>query len=244
MKGVISVLQRLRTALFVGFMVLLPLFVTVYLVQFIFNVVDRVVGGWVTNLLLTAGLASRQGELIWFLGIPFHGRVPLIGFLLLLLIFLLIGAIARTVVGRYLFTLIERVFGLIPVARGVYSTVQQVTQALLHERSSFKQVVLVEYPRKGVYTVGFLTGECQGEILDFTGREYVNVFLPKSPNPTNGWMALVPRSEVTFLDMPIEDGLKFIISGGVVPPRTPLPKPEPAIEAVDRRGMMEWIDKR
>lgn len=212
-------LQRIRTALFVGIMVLLPLFVTLYLLQLIFGLIDRFVGGWMTKLLLSTGLASQQGELIWFLGIPFHGRVPIIGFLLMVLVLLLIGGIARTVVGKHVFYLIERIFSLIPVARGVYSTVQQVSQAFVQEQSTFKQVVLVEYPRSGIYTVGFLTGESQGEILKFTGREYVNVFLPKSPNPTNGWMALVPRQEVTFLDMPVEDGLKFIISGGVVPPR-------------------------
>ncbi|USG63857.1 DUF502 domain-containing protein [Brevibacillus ruminantium] len=207
---------------FAGFMVLLPLFVTVYLLQFIFFMVDRAVGGWLTELMLTTGLAFRQGELVWFLGVPFHDHIPVIGVILLLLILLLIGGIARTPAGRFLFAKIERFFGFIPVARGVYSTVQQVSQALVHERSSFKQVVLVEYPRPGVYTVGFLTGESQGGVLQFTGEEYVNVFLPKSPNPTNGWLALVPRKEVTFLDMSIEDGLKFVISGGVVPPKARL----------------------
>jgi len=211
-------MHRVRSALFVGFMVLLPLFVTVYLIQLVFGIVDRLVGGWFTQLLVKAGLALQQGETIWFLGVPFHGRVPIIGILLVLLILLLIGGLARTVVGKHLFRGLERLFGFIPVARGIYNTVQQVSQAFVHERSTFKQVVLVEYPRKGIYTVGFLTGESQGGILQFAGKEYLNVFLPKSPNPTNGWMALVPRDEVTLLDIPVEDGLKFIISGGVVPP--------------------------
>jgi uncharacterized membrane protein len=230
-------IQRLRSSLFVGFMVLLPLLVTVYLLQLVFGVIDRLVGGWFTQVLVSTGLAYRQDELVWFLGIPFHGRVPIIGLLLVLLIFLLIGGIARTVVGRHVFRVIERVFGLIPVARGIYTTVQQVAQAFVHERSTFKQVVLVEYPRKGVYTVGFLTGESQGDILDFTQRDYVNVFLPKSPNPTNGWMAIVPRDEVTFLDLPIEDGLKFVISGGVLPPRA-LPQ-RVSIQTGNRNGKGE-----
>lgn len=204
---------------FAGFIVLLPLIVTVYLLQFVFFTADTAVGRWLTELLLTTGLASREGEVVWFLGVPFHDHIPVIGVILLILILLLIGGIARTPAGRFLFAKIERLFGFIPVARGIYSTVQQVSQALVHERTSFKQVVLVEYPRPGVYTVGFLTGESQGGVLRFTGEEYVNVFLPKSPNPTNGWMAMVPRREVTFLDMSIEDGLKFVISGGVVPPR-------------------------
>lgn len=227
--------QRVRTALFVGFMVLLPLFVTVYLLQLIFTVTDRVVGTWVTQLFLTTGLAAKQGDMVWFLGVPFHGRVPVLGLLLLVVILLLIGGIARTPVGRHVFFWIERFFSLIPVARGVYSTVQQVSQAFVHERSTFKQVVLVEYPRKGVYTVGFLTGDSQGGIMQFSGREYVNVFLPKSPNPTNGWLALVPRDEVKFLDVPIEDGLKFVISAGVVPPHAPLEENSVLLDTIPMR---------
>jgi len=212
-------MQRIRSALFVGFMVLLPLFVTVYLLQFIFGVVDRTVGGLFSRFLVNAGFALQQGEVIWFLGVPFHGRIPIIGVLLVILILLLIGGLARTVVGRHVFFLIERLFGLIPIVRGIYNTVQQVSQAFVKEKSTFKQVVLVEYPRKGVFTVGFLTGETQGDILAFTERDYINVYLPKSPNPTNGWMAMVPRDEVKFLDMSVEAGLKFVISGGVVPPK-------------------------
>lgn len=218
--------QQVRSALFVGIMVLLPLFVTVYLLQLIFTVTDRVMGTWATKLFVSTGLAAQQGDLVWFLGVPFQGRVPVIGLLLLVLILLLIGGIARTPVGRYVFSWIERLFGLIPVARGVYSTVQQVSQAFVHENSTFKQVVLVEYPRKGIYTVGFLTGDSQGGVMGFAGREYVNVFLPKSPNPTSGWLALVPRDEVRFLDIPIEDGLKLVISAGVVAPQRAIPVKE------------------
>ncbi|MGC5328545.1 DUF502 domain-containing protein [Brevibacillus sp. SYSU BS000544] len=213
-------IKQLRQALLVGFLVILPLLVTVYLIQLIFGLADRFVGYWFTELLLATGIAKHQGEAIVFLGIPFTGRVPLIGLLLVVFILLLIGGLAKTVVGRHVFRGIERFFGFIPVARGVYNTVQQVTHAFVHEQTTFKQVVLVEYPRKGIYTVGFITGESQGTIQTMEGRDYVNVFLPKSPNPTNGWLALVPREEVQYLDLPIEDGLKFVISGGVVPPTT------------------------
>ncbi len=213
-------MQRIRSALFVGFMVLLPLLVTVYLIQFIFNVIDRAVGGWVSRLLVQAGFALQEGQVIWFLGVPFQGRVPIIGVLLVIFILLLIGGLARTIVGRHVFYGIERLFGLIPVVRGVYHTVQQVSQAFVQEKSTFKQVVLVEYPRKGIFTMGFMTGDSQGDILRYSERDYINVFLPKSPNPTSGWMAIVPREEVTFLELSVEDGLKFIISGGVIPPPT------------------------
>lgn len=235
-------MQRIRSALFVGFMVLLPLFVTVYLLQFSFNLIDRSVGGWVSRGLVNAGFALQEGEVIWFLGVPFHGRVPVIGVLLVILILLLIGGLARTIVGRHVFYLIEQLFGLIPIVRGVYNTVQQVSQAFVKEKSTFKQVVLVEYPRKGIFTVGFMTGDSQGDILDFTERDYINVFLPKSPNPTNGWMALVPREEVTFLQMSVEDGLKFVISGGVIPPPTGERVLTKQINGNEREGFR--LDKR
>lgn len=152
-------IKQLRKALFVGFLVILPLLVTVYLIQLIFGLADRFVGYWFTQILLATGLAQHQGDVILFMGIPFAGRVPLIGLLLVVFILLLIGGLARTVVGRHLFLGIERLFGFIPIARGVYNTVQQVTHAFVHEQTTFKQVVLVEYPRKGIYTVGFITGE-------------------------------------------------------------------------------------
>lgn len=218
--------KRLRQALLLGFLGILPLVVTVYLIQFIVGLADRLAGNWFTQLMISAGLAYQQKGTIFFLGIPFHHRIPLVGFFLLLIILLLIGGLAQTAMGRHLFRGLDRLFGLIPVARGVYMTVQQVTHAFMHEKSTFKQVVLVEYPRKGVYTVGFVTGESQGSIQMNDGREYVNVFLPKSPNPTNGWLALVPREEVQYLDLPIEEGLTFVISGGVVPPQAKHQLPE------------------
>ncbi len=199
---------------------MLPLLVTVYLVRLMFLLIDRTMGGWITQLLVATGFATRQEGLIRFLGISFHERVPIVGVLMLLLLLLLAGCLAKTPAGRYLFRGIGQLAGKIPLVRGIYSTVQQVSQSFLGDRSSFKQVVLVEYPSKGIYTVGFLTGDSQGDILSFTGREYINVFLPKSPNPTNGWLALVPRDEVTFLNIPVEEGLTFVISGGVVPPHT------------------------
>ncbi|WP_255298444.1 DUF502 domain-containing protein [Brevibacillus dissolubilis] len=214
-----NLFTRMRSALFVGFMVLLPLFVTVYLISLVFGIVDRFVGRWFTELLISTGLATEHHGLVWFIGIPFHGRVPVVGILLVVIILLLIGGLARTTVGRYVFTGVERVFTFIPVARGVYSTVQQVSQAFVHENTTFKQVVLIEYPRKGMYAVGFITGDSQGDMLADQDKEFVNIFLPKSPNPTNGWTTIVSRDEVRFLDMPVEEGLRFIISGGVVPPK-------------------------
>jgi uncharacterized membrane protein len=211
--------QQLRSSLFGGMMVILPLLVTVYLIQLVFGIIDRAAGGWLTRFLLSIGWAYQQDGHIWFLGLPFHDRVPLLGLLLVVVILLLFGGLARTVVGRFVLGGIERFVSFIPVARGIYSTVQQVSQAFVHGSSTFKQVVLVEYPREGLYTVGFVTGESQGETLAFTGRTYVNVFLPKSPNPTNGWLVLVPKDDVIYLDIPVEEGLKFVVSAGVVSPQ-------------------------
>lgn len=212
-------LKQLRQAMFLGFLVILPLFVTVYLIQLVLGLADRLIGNWLTQLFVSLEWASQKGATIFFMGFPFHHRIPLIGLLFLLLLLLFVGGLARTVMGQHLFRGLDQLIGLIPVARGIYLTVQQVTHAFVHEKSTFKEVVLVEYPRKGVFTVGFITGESQGSIQMIGNQEFVNVFLPKSPNPTNGWLALVPREEVQYLDLPIEEGLRFVISGGVVPPK-------------------------
>jgi uncharacterized membrane protein len=125
---------------------------------------------------------------------------------------------AKSLFGRQVILFTERIFSRIPIARGIYSTVKQITNAFGHDPSSFKRVVMVEYPRKGLYTLGFYTGESNGEIQGRAGKKVLNIFLPTTPNPTSGWLVLIPEEDVIFLDTSVEDGLKYIISGGVVVP--------------------------
>jgi uncharacterized membrane protein len=163
-------------------------------------------------------LEVSEGD-IQFLGMQFEHRIPGIGFILMILILIGVGFATKGLAGKEAIRITEKTFKKIPLARSVYSTVQQVTTAFIQDRSSFKKVVLVEYPRQGLFTMGFLTGESDNEVQEKTQRECVNVFLPTTPNPTSGWLVLVPKEDVILLDMTVEQGLKYIISGGVVVPR-------------------------
>jgi uncharacterized membrane protein len=213
-------IKIIRNYLVMGFIVLLPAIATLYVLQFLFSFIDRILGNFFTGLLVTVGLleALPNGK-IEFLGMQLEDRIPGIGFILMILILIGVGYATKGLAGKEAIRITEKTFKKIPVARSVYSTVQQVTTAFIQDRSSFKKVVLVEYPRKGLFTMGFLTGESQGEIQDKTNKECVNVFLPTTPNPTSGWLVLVPKEDVILLDMTVEQGLKYIISGGVVVPR-------------------------
>jgi uncharacterized membrane protein len=211
----------IRNYLVMGFIVLLPAIATLYVLQFVFTFIDRILGNFLTELLATVGLLELlpNGD-IQFLGMHLEDRIPGIGFILMILILIGVGYATKSLAGKEAMRITEQTFKKIPIARSVYTTVQQVTTAFIQDRSSFKKVVLVEYPRKGLFTMGFLTGESQGEIQEKTKHECVNVFLPTTPNPTSGWLVLVPKEDVILLDMTVEQALKYIISGGVVIPRS------------------------
>ncbi|HNX04352.1 MAG TPA: DUF502 domain-containing protein, partial [Opitutales bacterium] len=120
----------------------------------------------------------------------------------------------------------ERFMSSVPLVRSVYMTVKQIVDTVAKgNKAIFSTTVLVEYPRKGVYAIGFLTGDARGEIQDRTSSYLLNVFLPTTPNPTSGFLLFVPKDEVIMLDMPVSDGMKAIISGGAVMPEW-LPKRE------------------
>jgi uncharacterized membrane protein len=212
-------LIKLRNYLVMGFIVLLPAIATLYVLQFLFSFIDRILGNFLTDVVKLA-LGILPDENIQFFGIHLGERIPGVGFILMILILIGVGYATKSFAGKEAIRFTERAFKKVPIARSVYSTVQQVTTAFIQERTSFKKVVLVEYPRKGLYTMGFLTGESHGEVQEKTKHECVNVFLPTTPNPTSGWLVLVPKEDVVLLEMTVEQGLKFIISGGVVVPRT------------------------
>lgn len=213
--------KTLRNHLIMGFIVLLPALATLYVLKVLFVFVDRILGNFLTGVLVALGFIHESEGKIHLLGFGFDERIPGIGFLLMILILIVVGLFAKGVAGKKAIRATERSFKRIPLARSVYSTVQQVITTFIQDRSTFKKVILVEYPRKGIYTMGFLTGEAQLDIQETTGTECVNVFLPTTPNPTSGWMVIVPKKDIIELDLTIEQGLKYIISGGVVVPRTP-----------------------
>ncbi|MGO4887222.1 DUF502 domain-containing protein [Anaerobacillus sp. MEB173] len=212
--------KKLQRNLITGFIFLLPAIGTIYVLQLLFTLIDSFLGQFITDVLKGLRIITVHEGSIYFLGVytPFSDRLLGIGFILTIIIIAAIGAMSQKEEGRKKLDRVEQFFRRIPVANVVYTSIDQVINAFTQEKASFKKVVLIEYPRKGIYTLGFLTAETQGEVQRHTKKDVINVFLPTTPNPTSGWLILVPREDVIILDMSVEQGLKFIISGGVVVP--------------------------
>lgn len=178
---------------------------------------------WILNALL-GGLDASLGRL---LARAFGIQIPLLGLFSLVLLILLTGVVARNIFGRELLRLANRILARIPLVNKIYNASQQIIDVILGKQQRlFRQVVLVEYPRKGVYVMGFVTSTSRGEVQDRTGGTVVNVFVPTTPNPTSGFLLFVPEAELTPLEMSVEDGIKLVISGGAVVPAVPDAVPE------------------
>jgi uncharacterized membrane protein len=200
-------MKRLRTYLVTGLLVWLPLGITVFLVKFMVDFMDR------TLLLLPVDY--RPETLLGF-------NIPGLGIVLAVSVLLLTGVLAANFLGRKLVDVWESILQRIPLVRSVYSAAKSFAEVVLtNNTDSFKQVMLIEYPRKGLYSLCFQTSTQLGEIQSRTGEEVVCVFVPTTPNPTSGVMILVPRKDVITLDMEIEEAVKMVVSLGVVVPRWP-----------------------
>ncbi|MEM1222910.1 MAG: DUF502 domain-containing protein [Verrucomicrobiota bacterium] len=202
--------RSLRNAFITGIVVILPLGVTTIVLNF---------------LLEKLGTPS-SGLFFWFVD-PQLREVPAISFILeatsVMIVCILITALgygSRFVVGRVLLSGFEQLLDRLPFINTVYRTVKQIVDTFSQQNKAvFQEVVLIEYPRKRCYVLGFLTSEAKGEPQDVTGERIVNIFVPTTPNPTSGFLLMVPEDDVTRLTMSVADGMKVIISGGaVVPP--------------------------
>jgi uncharacterized membrane protein len=149
-------------------------------------------------------------------------KIPGLGIVLSIVIVLVTGMVVANLFGRTRVAMWERLLARIPIISKIYHGVKQVMETVLSsEGQSFRKVLLVEYPRKGIWTLAFQTGGNSGEIKHRLGQDVVHVFVPTTPNPTSGFFLVLPREEVIELDMSIDDGLKMIISAGVVVPKWP-----------------------
>lgn len=193
----------LRRYLVAGLLVWVPLGVTLLIVAFLVDVMDQ------TLLLLPGSLQPEQ---------LFGFRIPGLGLVLTAIVVLLTGMIVTNLFGKQLFTVGERILQRIPVVRSIYASVKQVTESMFSTGKSFRKVVLVEYPRRGMWSLAFQTGTGAEEIRDKTGQEIVNIFIPTTPNPTSGFFLMLPRQDVLELDMTVDQGLKLLLSVGVVVP--------------------------
>lgn len=201
--------QDLKNDLIAGLLVVIPLATTIWLTM--------TIAGWIINFLTEI---PKQVN-------PFHGLHPvlvdilniLVGFAVPLFSILFIGLMARNIVGRWLLETGEKLLAAIPLAGQIYKTLKQLLETLLKDSGNkFSRVVLVEYPRQGIWAIGFVTGNISSEIQGQMSQPMLSVFIPTTPNPTTGWYAVVPENEVVNLSMTIEDAFKIIVSGGIVAP--------------------------
>jgi uncharacterized membrane protein len=199
---------RLRGYFFAGVLVTAPIAITVYIAWLLISFVDERVFSVIPP--------EYNPETY----LPFS--VPGIGLVLMLLFLTVVGAVAAGYVGKLLLRLSERALNRMPIVRSIYGTAKQLVETVISNKSSaFREVVLVEYPRKGVWTIAFLTGgtiDEVTEIADATGRGMVNVYVPTTPNPTSGFLLFLPESEVYRLPLSVEEALKLVLSGGIVAP--------------------------
>ncbi len=197
-------MKWLRRYLVAGILVWVPLAVTYALLRFVVGLMDR------TLLLLPQ--QYRPEEL---LGFP----IPGLGVILTVLVLLITGVLAANIVGRAFVGGWESLLDRIPVVRSVYSAAKNFAEIVFSDSSqSFKNVLLIQYPRKGLYSLAFQTSTKLGEVQGRTGEEIVCCFVPTTPNPTSGFIVIVPKKDVTVLDMEVDEALKMIISLGVVVP--------------------------
>ena len=168
-------------------------------------------------------LISRVGSLfeplltrhIWLSRLP-EWVVTVVGFVLVVVGILAIGALASSIIGRWLVGWFDRLMRRMPFIKGIYTSTRQLTDAVFVRRSSLRKTVIAEYPRRGLLAVGFLTTDERIELAD--GRTGVFVYFPTTPNPTSGWLAIIPEDELTETGMTTDEGLKLVVSGGVVKP--------------------------
>ena len=201
----IGVVRHLRGYFFAGVLITAPLGITFYLAWLFINWVDDTI----TPLLPPAYNPETY--------LPYG--VPGLGLLSVCSVMTFIGATTAGMLGRFLLRTSERVLSRMPVIRSVYSALKQIFETVLSRQSdAFREVVLFEYPRRGSWALGFITGKTEGEIQSSTEDEVVNVFLPTTPNPTSGYLLFLPRRELVILSMTVEEGIKMVISGGIVTP--------------------------
>jgi len=201
-KKKISLLTRVRNYFFTGVIVLIPIAFTLYLTTFIIKI--------------SANLIPKEINPNHYL--PFS--VPGLEIIISLILITLIGGLSLSFIGKKIFNLINDLFKKIPILRTIYSAIGQMTETFTQSKTGKKSVVLIEYPRKGTWAVGFATKENEGIIKEKTKRNLINVFVPTTPNPTSGFLLMFPKEDLIYLDISFEEASKFIVSAGTSNPKS------------------------
>ena len=197
----ISIIAKLRNYFFTGVVVLVPLGFTLYLTFFLVSI--------------SGNLIPEEINPNNYL--PFS--IPCLEILLSIIFITFIGSLSLSFIGKKIFQIINDLLKKIPILRTIYSAIGQMTETFTQNKGKKKSVVLVEYPRKCSWAVGFATKENTGEITKKTNKKLINVFVPTTPNPTSGFLLMFPKDEVKYLDMSFEEASKFIVSAGTSNPK-------------------------
>jgi uncharacterized membrane protein len=211
-----TIFARWQACFFAGLAISLPAVLTLAAVKWVFGTISSFTDTllfFLPKRLTHEGLiipSDGKGDMIWYWS--------LVALALAIFLISLAGILARYYIGKRLIEWLDTIMMNVPFLNKFYGAVKQVNEAFAGNRNSFKTVVLVEFPRPGSYSVGFITSETQGEVLQKTGKNLVSVFIPTTPNPTSGFLILVAAEKVTKLDMSVADGLKYIVSLGSIAP--------------------------
>ncbi|MBE0574781.1 MAG: DUF502 domain-containing protein [Desulfuromonadales bacterium] len=196
---------KLKSYFLTGLLVLVPITLTILVVRWLVRLMD--------NLLKSVLPMALRPEQV------FGISVPGIGIVATLLLILMVGVLTANIFGRSLVNFTEKLVDRIPFVKGIYMLFKQVSDTILNrDRGAFSKVVLIEYPRRGIWAVAFVTGVTQGEVQLITEKKLTNIFVPTTPNPTSGFYILVADDDMIELTMTVEEAFKLIISGGMVTP--------------------------
>ena len=203
-----SFFHRFRTNFFTGIVIVAPVVVTFYLLWWAINLVDKLIVPWVPAIYNPST----------YLGVD----IPGFGVIVFLIFTAAVGALTKGLFGRQLVKFGENFVDRMPVVRSIYNALKQIAETVLSQsNNSFQKACMVEYPRKGIWAIAFVSTETKGEVLEkMPHAQMLSVFLPTTPNPTSGFLLFVPREDVVLLDMSVEEAAKLIISAGLVTPPT------------------------
>jgi uncharacterized membrane protein len=210
--------RRVRNVFITGLLITLPIALTWFILQFLLKNFDALSPVF-TNILIQLGAPIPEGY-----------RIPFLGLVVTLLIVLMVGWFTTNFFGKKLFKIGETVIGKIPFVRRIYTGTKQVVLSIAEaDTTAFRKVVLLEFPRRGLLAIGFVTGETRGEVQQMTQENMLNVFVPTMPNPTSGFLIFSPPEELTEVSMTIEEGIKYVVSGGIVTP--------PSLKVIEEKGL-------
>ncbi len=230
----VKVRTKLRNTFIAGLLVLIPTAITIYAFYFVFSKL---------NNLLTL---PRLTKIVSLFGVdlPASFDIPFLSVIATIILIFLVGLLTTSYVGKKIIQSLEKALDRVPLFRTIYQATKNIMEAIANpDKNAFRQVVLLEYPRKGIYAVGFITSDTPRGIDELDEKDHlVNVFVPTAPNPTSGFLVILPKKELVALDLSIEEGFRLIISAGTISPKNINIMPKRLNDTEEHRPAAEKIE--